>query len=144
MSALQSLLRRGLAAPAVRSVLSRPATRSMATAMRWDDPLLIEETLLTEEERLIMANARSYCQEKLFPRVLTANRLERFDREIMNELGELGLLGATIEGYGCAGVSNVAYGLIAREVERVRAGCRVSGAPLLKLKLCTCDYVAGG
>ena len=68
--------------------------------------------------------ARDYCQEKLMPRVLTANREERFDREIMTELGELGLLGPTIDGYGCAGASYVAYGLVAREIERVDSGYR--------------------
>jgi glutaryl-CoA dehydrogenase len=69
-------------------------------------------------------SARAYCQEKLFPRVLEANRHERFDRKIMNEMGALGFLGSTIEGYGCAGVSYVCYGLIAREVERVDSGYR--------------------
>jgi glutaryl-CoA dehydrogenase len=68
--------------------------------------------------------ARQYCQEKLMPRILMANRHERFDREIMNELGELGLLGSTIDGYGCAGVNYVCYGLVAREVERVDSGYR--------------------
>jgi glutaryl-CoA dehydrogenase len=90
---------------------------------QWDDPLLFDEQL-TEEERLIRDTARTYCQDKLMPRVLEANRHERFDREIMNELGELGLLGATIEGYGCAGVNYVSYGLVAREVERVDSGYR--------------------
>jgi glutaryl-CoA dehydrogenase len=89
----------------------------------WEDPLLLED-LLTEEERMIRDAARDYCQEKLFPRVLEANRHERFDREIMNEFGEMGFLGATLEGYGCAGVSYVAYGLISREVERVDSGYR--------------------
>ena len=68
--------------------------------------------------------SRDYCQEKLLPRVLMANRKESFHREIMNEMGELGLLGATINGYGCPGVSSVAYGLIAREVERVDSSYR--------------------
>src|SRR5438067_8722160 len=89
----------------------------------WADPLLIED-MLSEEERLIRDSARAYCQEQLFPRVLTANREERFDREIMNEMGELGFLGSTIEGYGCAGASYVSYGLIAREVERADSGYR--------------------
>lgn len=90
---------------------------------RWDDPLLLEEQL-TAEERLVRDSARSYCQERLMPRVLTANREERFDVEMMREMGELGFLGPTIEGYGCAGASYVAYGLIAREVERVDSGYR--------------------
>ncbi|MBV9966120.1 MAG: acyl-CoA dehydrogenase [Alphaproteobacteria bacterium] len=89
----------------------------------WADPLLVED-MLSEEERLIRDSARAYCQEKLMPRVLTANREERFDREIMNEMGELGFLGSTIEGYGCAGANYVSYGLIAREVERVDSGYR--------------------
>jgi glutaryl-CoA dehydrogenase len=92
-------------------------------AFRWDDPLLLEAEL-SPEERLVRDTARDYCREKLMPRVLTANREERFDREIMNELGALGFLGPTIEGYGCAGASYVAYGLIAREIERVDSGYR--------------------
>jgi glutaryl-CoA dehydrogenase len=90
---------------------------------RWDDPLLADE-LLTAEERLIRDTARDYCQSKLMPRILEANRHEVFDREIYVEMGELGLLGSTISGYGCAGTSYVAYGLIAREVERVDSGYR--------------------
>ncbi len=90
---------------------------------RWDDPFLLEEQL-TDEEKMVYETARNYAQEKLLPRVLTATREERFDREIMTELGELGLLGATIDGYGCAGVSHVAYGLVARAVEAVDSGYR--------------------
>ena len=92
-------------------------------AFKWDDPLLIDEEL-TGEERLIRDTARDYARERLMPRILEANRQERFDREIMTELGALGLLGPTIDGYGCAGASYVAYGLIAREVERVDSGYR--------------------
>src|SRR5271154_3518289 len=92
-------------------------------AFDWADPLYIED-LLSEDERLVRDSARAYCQERLMPRVLTANREERFDREIMNEMGELGFLGSTIEGYGCAGASYVSHGLIAREVERVDSGYR--------------------
>lgn len=90
---------------------------------QWEDALLLEDQL-SEEERLVRDTARNYCQDKLMPRVKEANRHERFDREIMNELGELGLLGSTIDGYGCAGTNYVAYGLIAREVERVDSGYR--------------------
>jgi glutaryl-CoA dehydrogenase len=90
---------------------------------RWDDPLLLDEQL-TDEERLIRDSTRAYCQEKLLPRIVDANRHERFDREILNEMGAMGLLGSTLEGYGCAGVNNVCYGLIAREVERVDSGYR--------------------
>jgi glutaryl-CoA dehydrogenase len=93
------------------------------TDFAWADPLLLDEAL-SEEERMIRDSAHDYCQEKLFPRVLEANRHERFDREIMNEMGALGFLGSTIEGYGCAGVNYVSYGLIAREVERVDSGYR--------------------
>ncbi|WP_417543472.1 acyl-CoA dehydrogenase [Marinobacter sp.] len=90
----------------------------------WDDPLLLEQQL-TDEERQIRDAAYDYCQEKLQPRVLSAFREERFDREIMSEMGELGLLGATVAPeYGGAGVNHVAYGLIAREVERVDSGYR--------------------
>jgi len=90
---------------------------------KWEDPLGLEEAL-NEDERLIMDSARSYCQDKLMPRVMMANRTETFHREIMNELGEQGLLGCTIQGYGCAGTNYVSYGLIAREVERVDSGYR--------------------
>jgi glutaryl-CoA dehydrogenase len=90
---------------------------------RWEDPLLLDEQL-TPEERLVRDSARDYCQERLMPRVLQANRKEHFDRAILTEMGELGLLGPTIQGYGCAGTTYVAYGLVAREVERVDSGYR--------------------
>jgi len=90
---------------------------------KWDDPLGLEDAL-SEEERLIMNSARNYCQSKLMPRVMMANRNESFDREIMTEFGEQGLLGSTINGYGCAGANYISYGLIAREVERVDSGYR--------------------
>ncbi|HEV7994728.1 MAG TPA: acyl-CoA dehydrogenase [Stellaceae bacterium] len=89
----------------------------------WADPLLLDDEL-GEDERMVRDSARAYCQEKLFPRVLDANRHERFDREIMGEMGALGFLGSTLDGYGCAGVNYVCYGLIAREVERVDSGYR--------------------
>jgi glutaryl-CoA dehydrogenase len=92
-------------------------------AFQWEDPLLLED-LLSDEERMVRDSARAYCQEKLMPRVIEANRHEKFHREIMNEMGEMGFLGSTLEGYGCAGVNNVCYGLIAREVERVDSGYR--------------------
>lgn len=92
--------------------------------IKWDDPFLIDEQL-TGDERLIQDSARSYCAENLAPRVQNAHRHEVFHREILSEMGELGLLGATIpEAYGGAGVGYVAYGLIAREVERVDSGYR--------------------
>lgn len=93
-------------------------------AFNWEDPLDLEGEL-TEEERMVRDTARAYAQEKLFPRVLTAYREERFDREIMTEMGALGLLGPTIpEEYGGAGLNYVSYGLIAREIERVDSGYR--------------------
>ncbi|MEO8442919.1 MAG: acyl-CoA dehydrogenase [Betaproteobacteria bacterium] len=94
----------------------------------WQDPFLIEQEL-TDEERLIRDTARAYAQEKLMPRILMANRNETFDIEIMREMGALGFLGSTLEGYGCSGIGYVAYGLIMRELERVdtayRSACSV-------------------
>jgi glutaryl-CoA dehydrogenase len=90
----------------------------------WQDPMLLNNQL-SEEERMIRDTAHDYCQQKLLPRVLEANRHEHFDREIMNELGSLGLLGATLPAqYGGSEVNYVSYGLIAREVERVDSGYR--------------------
>jgi glutaryl-CoA dehydrogenase len=89
----------------------------------WDDPLLLE-SLLSEEERLIRDSARAYAQDKLMPRILQANRDETFDVSVMRELGEMGFLGATLQGYGCAGIGYVAFGLIARELERVDTSFR--------------------
>ena len=89
----------------------------------WTDPLG-SKNLFTEEELAISETAESYCQERLLPRVLDAYRNEDYDRKIMQEMGELGLLGSTIKGYGCAGVSSVALGLINRAVERVDSGYR--------------------
>ena len=96
-----------------------------ATAARfdWSDPLLLE-TALTEEERMVRDTARDYAQSALMPRILEANRTEHFDTAIMREMGERGLLGATIDGYGCAGAGYVSYGLIAREIERVDSAYR--------------------
>ncbi len=95
----------------------------MKTRFQWDDALLLDDQL-TDDERAVRDAARSYCQERLQPRVLMAARHEKFDREIMNEMGALGLLGSTIDGYGCPGVNHVCYGLVAREVERVDSGYR--------------------
>ena len=106
---------------AAATVSSRKGTTR--AEFNWEDPLLLEDQL-SEEERLVRDTARQYCQENLMPRVLEANRHEYFDRTIMTELGALGLLGSTIEGYGCAGVNYVCYGLVAREVERVDSGYR--------------------
>lgn len=96
---------------------------STPAQFKWDDPLATQ-TLFTDEELAIQETARSYCQEQLLPRVLEAYRDEHYHKEILQEMGELGLLGATIKGYGCAGVSSIASGLITREVERVDSGYR--------------------
>jgi len=94
------------------------------STFKWEDPFLFNDQL-TDEERMIRDTARKYCQDKLMPRVLEANRHEVFHREIMNEMGSMGLLGSTIpEEYGGAGLNYVSYGLVAREVERVDSGYR--------------------
>src|SRR5690349_2033533 len=101
-----------------------PAAPAAEAAFDWQDPLDLAGEL-TEDERMVRDTARSYAQEKLFPRVLSAYREERFDRAIMSEMGALGLLGATLpEEYGGSGFGPVAYGLIAREIERVDSGYR--------------------
>jgi glutaryl-CoA dehydrogenase len=100
-----------------------PSRSSEKPVFDWQDPLLLDGEL-SEEERMLRDSARDFCQEKLMTRVLEANRHEHFHREIMTEMGALGLLGPTIHGYGCAGVNYVSYGLIAREVERVDSGYR--------------------
>jgi glutaryl-CoA dehydrogenase len=92
-------------------------------AFRWEDPLGFD-ALLSDSERMVRDMANAYCQEKLMPRILEANRHEVFHREILTEMGQLGFLGSTIEGYGCAGINHVSYGLIAREIERVDSGYR--------------------
>lgn len=102
------------------NVVTKPVTRAQFV---WDDPLLLDE-VLTEDERMIRDSARQFCQERLLPRVQEAFRKEHFHREIMNEFGEMGFLGATLDSHGCAGVGYVSYGLMAREVERVDSGYR--------------------
>jgi glutaryl-CoA dehydrogenase len=97
--------------------------KELKPEFHWEDPLYLEE-LLNEEDRMVRDTARDYAQGKLLPRIIEANRHEKFDPKIMREMGELGLLGAPLEGYGCPGVSYVAYGLIAREVERVDSSYR--------------------
>jgi len=108
--------------------LRQLAKRSMGNTIQqvpfdWQDPLQID-SIVTEDELMMRDAFRQYCQDKLQTRVTMSARHETFDRNIMNEMGELGVLGPTIEGYGCAGVSNVAYGLLAREVERVDSSYR--------------------
>ncbi|NKB50625.1 MAG: acyl-CoA dehydrogenase [Rhizobiaceae bacterium] len=100
------------------------SARAKPPALNWEDPFLLENQL-TEDERLIRDSAKAYADENLVPRILEANRNEVFDRDILTEMGELGLLGSTIpEEYGGAGVNYVSYGLVAREVERVDSGYR--------------------
>ena len=100
-----------------------PKGKKSRAEFDWADPLLLNEEL-TEDERLVMESARAYCQDKLMPRVLEMHRHEKTDPSIFREMGELGFLGSTIEGYGCPGVNYVCYGLVAREVERVDSGYR--------------------
>lgn len=120
----------------MRSIVSRLANRKLfqsslearrfasgKVVFDWKDPLNLE-SCLTEDEIMVRDLARKYAQEQLQPRVTEAYRNENFDPAIMREMGELGLLGATIEGYGCPGVSSAAYGLIAREIERVDSAYR--------------------
>ena len=109
-------------APARGEKTSKPKAGGKAV-FDWQDPLRFDD-LLSEDERLVRDTARAYAQDKLMPRVLKAFREERFDRVILNEMGALGFLGSTIHGYGCAGASYVAYGLVAREIERVDSGFR--------------------
>ena len=103
--------------------LGTEARKSSQPAFDWADPLLLGESL-TEDERLIEAAARSFCRDRLQPRVQKMFREESFDPAIFTEMGEMGFLGSTIEGYGCAGTNYVSYGIIAREIERVDSGFR--------------------
>jgi glutaryl-CoA dehydrogenase len=89
----------------------------------WEDILRLDGQL-TEEERMIRDNVREYCRKSLMPRILEANRNEIFHPEIYKEMGDLGILGASIKGYGCAGVGYVSYGLITREIERIDSSYR--------------------
>ena len=104
------------------NIVTAPKKASTAH-FTWDDPLLFDE-VLTEDERMIRDSARQFCQERLLPRVQEAFRKEHFHREIMNEFGEMGFLGATLDSHGCAGIGYVSYGLMAREVERIDSGYR--------------------
>ena len=99
------------------------SVRSDSVAFNWQDPFLMEQQL-SEEERLVKDTARQYAGDKLLPRVRDAYRNEETDPAIFREMGALGLLGPTIEGYGCAGVNYVSYGLAAREIEAVDSGYR--------------------
>jgi glutaryl-CoA dehydrogenase len=104
--------------------VQKPKDAPAPARFHWEDPFLLDEQL-TDDERMIRDTARAYAQEKLLPRVIEAYREEKTDRSIFNEMGELGLLGVTLpEEYGCAAATYVAYGLVAREVERVDSGYR--------------------
>ena len=107
----------------VPTAAKKVATNTSAPRFDWQDPLLLDG-LLDEQERMVRDAAREYCQDKLMPRILEANRRETFEPEILAEMGAMGFLGATLEDYGCAGVNYVCYGLLAREVERVDSGYR--------------------
>ena len=106
------------------SVRPQAKDKPAAAEFQWDDPFMLDEQL-TEDERMIRDTARAYAQDKLLPRIIKAYLEEKTDREIFNEMGELGLIGITLpEEYGCANASYVAYGLVAREIERVDSGYR--------------------
>lgn len=125
-STLRVLSRTHTGSPANTSSAIRAFSSTSATAKAqfdWENPFRLD-ALLTEEERAISQSAHDYAQSKLYPRVLEDYRNEHFDKNVMREMGEMGFLGPTIEGYGCAGVGSVAYGLIAREVERIDSGYR--------------------
>jgi len=104
-------------------VMSSNAHATHRPTFEWSDPFLLHDQL-TEEEQMVQRSAHDFCQSELMPGILQANRHENFDRNIMRQMGELGLLGVTIDGYGCAGLSSVAYGVIAKEVEAVDSGYR--------------------
>lgn len=111
-----------------KSIISKSSykltiTKRCASKFIWKDPFLLEDSL-HEEERIVRDQFRSYCQESLMPRIKMANREEKFDKKIIREMGSIGMLGPTIKGYGCAGASYVAYGLMAREIEAVDSGYR--------------------
>ncbi len=97
--------------------------QSSSPSFDWEDPFLLRDQL-TDEERMVTDTARQFFQKELMPNIVSANRNEHFDRNIMRQMGEMGLLGVTIEGYDCAGMSSVAYGLLAKEIEAVDSGYR--------------------
>jgi glutaryl-CoA dehydrogenase len=108
-----------------RSIAKLPAGRAFFSKQKllYNDPLLWKEQL-SEEERMIYESTNAFCKEKLQPGIVHANRTETFDRNIMKEIGSMGLLGPAIQGYGCAGVNYVSYGIIANAIERVDSGYR--------------------
>lgn len=105
------------------SAVNQHRNASSRVLFDWKDPFNLDKQL-TDEEKLIRDSVRTYCQEQLKPRILLAHRNEIFDNKLIQELGALGVLGCTIKGYGCSGVSSVAYGLCAHEIERVDSAYR--------------------
>ncbi|XP_038209915.1 glutaryl-CoA dehydrogenase, mitochondrial [Zerene cesonia] len=103
--------------------LSTTCFNKAKVSFNWEDPLNLESQLL-DDEKAVRDSVKSYCNEKLLPRVIEANRQEVFDRQIYKEMGDLGILGCTIKGYDCAGVSSITYGLITRELDGVDSGYR--------------------
>ncbi len=89
----------------------------------WED-ILISQNQLSSDEQILQSSVKAYCQDKLMPRIIGDNRNENFSKEIVKEMGDLGILGSFIQGYDCAGANYVSYGLIAREIERVDSGYR--------------------
>ncbi len=100
-----------------------PTPEKSRATYNWQDPLRLDD-LLTDDERLIAKTARDFASDRLMPGIVDSNRHERFDPDILRDMGSVGLLGSFIDGYGCAGASSVAYGLIAREVEAVDSAYR--------------------
>ena len=93
------------------------------TSSAWDD-ILNFQNQLSDEEQILQSSVKSYCRDKLLPRIVSDNRHENFDRSIFTEMGKLGILGSYLNGYGCAGSNFVSYGLIAREIERIDSAYR--------------------
>lgn len=127
---VNTLFRRNYSPPAFAQVVEKmtsqdenPTPPTKFAKFNWKEPLNLD-SCLSEEEIMVRDQVRAYAQEKLMPRIVEANRKEIFHRDIIYEMGDLGLLGATLDGYGCAGVNYVTYGLIAREIERVDSGYR--------------------
>mmetsp|Transcript_22842 Transcript_22842/g.50095 ORF Transcript_22842/g.50095 Transcript_22842/m.50095 type:complete len:431 (+) Transcript_22842:50-1342(+) len=133
MSASPAMALSRLRSSVARTARVLQSTRSFASAgsdpfkwdheVHWKDPFMIDDQL-TEDERMLRDAAHAYCQQELLPKVLEMNRNETWDRSVMEGFGQAGLLGVQIQGYGCAGASTAAYGLVAREVERVDSGYR--------------------
>lgn len=114
-----------VAAPVSKGIraLGTSSKGALATPFNWEDAFLLSDQL-TDEEKMIRESVKQFCEKSLAPRVVMANRNEIFDTAIMREMGEAGLLGPTLKGYGCAGLGYVAYGLIANAIENIDSGYR--------------------